>query len=272
MLLLCFGYGYTARALAAELAGRATVIGTTRDGRDGTFAYDGGITAPLASLIGQATHILISTPPHAGENALAHAIAEQADRCRWLAYLSTTGVYGDCEGRRVTETSPVAPREARGEARLQAERLWRRQGAHIFRLAGIYGPGRSAFDAIHQGRGQLVHKPGHLFNRIHVRDIARALHASMQAPTPGALFNLADDLPAPQPELMRYAYQLLGRPAPAPVTLDQAELSPMARGFYAASRRVDASKIKRLHGIHWQYPTYREGLAAILQEQSHPTP
>jgi nucleoside-diphosphate-sugar epimerase len=166
----------------------------------------------------------------------------------------------------VTEQSIVHPMDAQAKARVQSERQWRRAGAQIFRLAGIYGPGRSVLDAITQGRGQRIHKPGHVFNRIHVEDIARALWTSMAAPTPQAIYNLADDAPAAQSDVMAYAYQLLGLPAPKPVPFEKAQLSPQALRFWAASRQVDASKIKRCHGLTWKYPTYREGLAAILQE------
>lgn len=266
MVLLCFGYGYTAQRLNVSGA----VIGTTRGGRDGTLAYDGSSVSPeLRAAMRQATHILISIPPHDGEGVLAEAIAAEAAQCRWLGYLSTTGVYGDRQGRTVTEHSPPAPMDAQSEARLRAEALWRAQGAQVFRLSGIYGPGRSVFDAIADGRGQRIVKAGHRFNRIHADDIAQALHASMQAPTPGEIFNLADDAPAAQADVMGYAYQLLRLPVPKAVPLAKASLSPQAARFWAASRQVDASKIKKYHGINWKYPSYREGLAAILQESKH---
>ncbi len=268
MLLLCFGYGYTAQHLGhmAQAHGMP-VLGTTRDGRDGTLMYDGGELGPaVKTAIAQASHILISIPPHAGESDLANAIAREATQCRWIGYLSTTGVYGDRQGRTVTERSIVQPIDAQAEARVQSERLWRRCSAQIFRLSGIYGPGRSVFDTIAQGRGQRISKPGHMFNRMHVEDIARALWASMAAPTPGTIYNLADDAPAAQAAVMEYAHQLLQLPVPQAVPLASAELSPQALRFWASSRHVDASKIKQYHGLSWKYPTYRQGLAAILQE------
>lgn len=264
MLLLCFGYGYVAQQLAKRAP---TVMGTSRTGESGTFAYDGSsLTPAVMTGIAQATHILISIPPHEGEETLARVIDEYATQCRWLGYVSTTGVYGDREGAPVTEDSLPAPHDELAEARVRSERLWRQHHAHIFRLAGIYGPGRSAFDAIRHGRGQIIAKPDHLFNRTHVEDIAAALWASMNAPTPGEIFNIADDLPAPQADVMRYAYRLLGQTPPPPIPFEAAVLSPMGRRFYHASRRVDASKIKKYHGINWKYPSFREGLAAILQE------
>lgn len=270
MLLLCFGYGYTARRLATLVAAYGVpTLATTRDGREGTMAYDGGAPSEaLCAVMAQATHILISAPPHDGEAGLAQATAKHAPRARWIGYLSTSGVYGDHRGKTIDESTPVAPMDAQAQARVQSEERWRDLGAQVFRLTGIYGPGRSVFNAIGEGRGQVIVKPGHRFNRIHVADIARALWASMQAPTPGAIYNLADDAPAAQAEVMRYAYKLVGLTAPAAVGLAEAKLSPMAQRFWAASRQVNASKIKRYHGINWLYPTYREGLAAILQEKA----
>lgn len=274
MLLLSFGYGYTAQRLAITAHARGMgVLGTTRDGRDGTLAYDGNDISPaLYGALAKASHILLSIPPYGGEAALAEAISRSARQCRWIGYLSTTGVYGDRAGARVTERSGVQPMDVQAHARVQSEQLWQNIGAQIFRLSGIYGPGRSVFDTIVQGRGQRISKPGHVFNRIHVDDIARALWASMHAPTPQAIYNVADDAPAAQAEVMAYAHQLLGLPVPAAVPLAKAQLSPQAQRFWAASRQVDASKIKQFHGLAWKYPTYREGLAAILQEGAQLTP
>lgn len=268
MVLLCFGYGYTAQRLGAQaMAHGIAVHGTTRDGRDGTLAYHTEITPTLRLAIKQASHILVSIPPHAGEAALAAAVAAEATQCRWLGYLSTTGVYGDRQGRTVTEQSTPMPMDGQSEARLRAEQLWQGQGAQVFRLSGIYGPGRSVFEAIAEGRGQRIAKPGHRFNRIHVDDIVRALWASMHAPTPGSIFNLADDMPAAQADVMAYACRLLQLPVPEAVPFARAVLSPQAARFWAASRQVDASKIKKYHGLEWKYPSYREGLAAILQDK-----
>jgi nucleoside-diphosphate-sugar epimerase len=268
MLLLCFGYGYVAKHMAVWAQARGWQLATTtRSGKGSTHAYaDGEISPELRDALRQATHILISAPPHEGEANLLQAVADDARNCRWIGYLSSTGVYGDRAGGLVTELSAPMPINPLAEGRLQSEHLWRGLQAHSFRLAGIYGPGRSPFDAIREGRDQLVHKPGHVFNRIHVEDIVRALAASIQAPTPGEIFNLADDCPAAQETVMAYAYHLLGETPPKPIDFEQAIFSPTLRSFYEASRRVDASKIKRYHGINWKYPSYREGLAAILQE------
>jgi nucleoside-diphosphate-sugar epimerase len=223
MVLLCFGYGYVAQRLAQRVTG--TVFGTTRDGRFGSLAYEDGLfNPPMRDALALATHILISTPPHSGEERLVRAIAAFAPRCRWVGYLSTTGVYGDHQGRVVSETTPIHPPDARTRARAHSETMWRDIGAQVFRLSGIYGPGRSPLDAVRQGTAQRVHKPGHRFSRLHVEDIARALQASMRSPMPGALFNLADDLPAPQSDTVAYACQLLGITPPPLVPFAQATL------------------------------------------------
>lgn len=265
MVLLCFGYGYVAQALAARVGGM--VLGTTRDGRGGRLRYHNGLfDPPLREALARATHILISTPPHENEARLAEAIARHAPHRRWLGYLSTTGVYGDHQGRVVHEASPLLGQAPQHRARCASEALWQPLGAHLFRLSGIYGPGRSALDAVRAGTARRIHKPGHRFCRIHVADIAHALAASMQAPMAGEIFNLADDLPAPQADTVAYASALLGVNPPPLVAYAEANLSPAMQGFYAASRQVSAEKIKRCYGLSWCYPTYREGLAAILQE------
>jgi nucleoside-diphosphate-sugar epimerase len=265
--LLCFGDGYVAQALALLARARGfMVVGTHR--QHGPLCYaDGQLTPEILAAIAQASHILISIPPHGGEEVLAAAVGLHAPRGAWIGYLSTSGVYGDHAGRTVHETSACLAATPRTQARLHAEYLWRQVGAHVFRLSGIYGPGRSAFDAIRAGRAQRIHKPGHLFNRIHVEDIAAALMASMLAPTPGEIFNLADDLPAPHDQVLAYAYGLLGQPVPPAVPYACSQLSPMAAEFYAGCRLVDASKIKQFHGLAWKFPTYRHGLATILQRE-----
>lgn len=266
MVLLCFGYGYVARALAGRLA--VPVLCTTRDGREGSMRYhDGQVGPQLAGALAQATHLLISIPPHAGEAMLLEAIQRLAKRRRWIGYLSSTGVYGDHQGQVVDEASALLGESPGQLARRQSERLWQAIGAHVFRLSGIYGPGRSVLNHLRDGTVQRIDKPGHRFCRIHVRDIARALAASMQAPMVGEVFNLADDLPAPQAEVVRYASGLLGMKAPPLIPYARATLSPALRGFYAASRQVSSEKIKRCYGLSWEYPTYRHGLAAILQDE-----
>jgi len=266
MGLLCFGYGYVAQRLARTM--KTAVQGTTRDGRTGTLAYADGLwNPPLEAALATATHILISTPPHENEERLQRLIGERAPRLRWLGYLSTTGVYGDHGGRMVSEATPINPTQPRSKARAAREAQWLSMGAQVFRLSGIYGPQRSALDSVREGRAQRIHKAGHRFSRMHVDDIVRALQASMQAPMAGEIFNLADDLPAPQADVVAYACQLLGQPIPPLVDFQTADLSPMMRSFYAGSRQVSSDKIKRCYGLSWAYPSYRTGLAAILQEQ-----
>ena len=183
-----------------------------------------------------------------------------------MGYLSTTGVYGDRQGGWVEETDPPAPGNARSRWRLEAEAAWLASGlpVNVFRLAGIYGPGRSAFDRLREGRAQRVVKAGQVFSRIHVDDIAAALSASMARPDPGRVYNVADDLPAPAWEVIAYAAELLGMPAPPEVALEDAGLSPMARSFWEESRRVSNRRLREELGVTLAYPDYRAGLRGIL--------
>ncbi|GAB4538058.1 MAG: SDR family oxidoreductase [Parvularculaceae bacterium] len=302
-ILLCLGMGYTARALARRLrmgggdsgrGGDLRIIGTTRapDKADGVRAA--GAT-PLvtnsfgdaARAVADASHILVSAPPGAPGDPVLRALAVHiaaASRLRWIGYLSATSVYGDADGVWIDETAPLAPATERGRARAAAEEAWRDlAAAHdlplvIFRLAGIYGPGRSAIDAIRAGRARRIVKPGQVFNRIHVEDAARMLAASMQAEArgedgrgarydPGAVYNLCDDEPAPPQDVIAYAAELLGADAPPVIPYAEAELSPMAASFYAENKRLGNSRVKKALGLELAFPTYREGLAAILRAQ-----
>jgi nucleoside-diphosphate-sugar epimerase len=184
----------------------------------------------------------------------------------WVGYLSTTGVYGDRAGGWVDEDSELRPVNARSRWRVEAERAWAESGlpVEIFRLAGIYGPGRSAFDRLREGRAQRIVKEGQLFSRIHVDDIAAALAASIATPRPGAVWNLADDEPAPPEDVIEHAARLLGLPVPPAIPFETAELTPMARSFYAESKRVSNRRLRETLGVALAHPTYREGLAAIL--------
>ncbi len=288
--LFCFGFGYTAGRLARRLdATRDTTRDTTRGGgwrvagtarvaglRDGIALAGFGRAAPLADLparLAGTSHVLVSIPPDDAGDPVAdlHGPALAAlPGLRWLGYLSTTGVYGDTGGAWVDESAPLAPGTDRAARRAAAERawlaLWRDRGlpVHVFRLPGIYGPGRSAIDQLRAGTARRVDKPGHVFSRIHVDDIAAVLAASMAAPDPGAIYNVADDEPAPQAEVVAYAAELLGIEPPPLVPVDDPALSPMARSFYAECRRVSNAKIKEKLGVTLQYPSYREGLASIL--------
>jgi nucleoside-diphosphate-sugar epimerase len=184
----------------------------------------------------------------------------------WVGYLSTTGVYGDTGGATVDETAPLRPTGERGRRRVAAEAAWLSSGlaVHVFRLAGIYGPGRNALEQVRAGTARRVHRPGHVFSRIHVEDIATVLEASMAQPNPGAIYNVCDDEPAEPAEVVAEAARLLGRDEPPLVPFADAELSPMARSFWDDNRRVSNERIKRELGVRLAYPTYRDGLAALL--------
>jgi len=271
--LLCFGLGYSARALAHHLGKGWRITGTSRDPSEADcLCFDRD--HPLApAAFGGVTHILVSIPPdEAGDPALdLHADEIAAiPSLVWLGYLSTTGVYGDRAGAWVDERSELRPSGKRGRRRVAAEAgwldLWRRRGvpAHIFRLAGIYGPGRSPFDALRAATAKRIARPGQVFSRIHVDDLASVLAASITRPRPGAIYNVCDDEPAAPEAVIAHAASLLGQPAPPLVPFETAGLSPMARSFWDDNKRVSNALIKRELGIALRYPNYRAGLAAIL--------
>ncbi|WP_260349055.1 SDR family oxidoreductase, partial [Alloyangia mangrovi] len=198
------------------------------------------------------------------------ALARRAPALDWVGYLSTTGVYGDHGGDWVDEDTPLTPTTARGKARAEAEAAWQAIDGlplHIFRLAGIYGPGRGPFEKVRQGTARRIVKPGQVFSRIHVEDIAQVLEASIRHPRPGAIYNLCDDDPAPPEEVLQHAAELLDLPPPPEVAFDAAEMSPMARSFYAENKRVRNDRIKDELGVTLLYPDYRAGLAALLAEE-----
>lgn len=281
--LFCFGLGFSAKVLAAQLHRQGWgIIGTSRSlekaadiaalGYD-SHVFDG--TAPLsdASVLLPATHMLISVPADEHADAVLRwhgADLAKLPNLKWLGYLSTTGVYGDTKGEWVDESSPVNPNQARSKRRTEAEAAWLRLQrdhgvpVHVFRLAGIYGPGRNQLEGVKRGSAHRINKPGQVFCRIHVEDIAQVLQASMAKPNPGAIYNLADDEPAPPQDVVAYAAGLLGLPLPPEVPFDQAQLSPMAASFYGDNRRVRNDRIKRELGVTLKYPTYREGLKALL--------
>jgi len=283
--LFCFGHGYTAGFLSRALRAEGwRVLGTCRtdDAREATAAAEVELhmfdrAHPLAdpgALLAGATHLLSSVPPDEyGDPVLdRHGEAIAAARnLRWIGYLSTTGVYGDRAGGWVDEDAPLLPTGERGRRRVASEKKWlelhRRQGSpvHVFRLAGIYGPGRNALDAVRSGHARRIVAPGQVFSRIHVSDIAQALRASMAKPKPGAIYNVCDDDPAPPAEVITFACDLLGVPAPAPMPLELAELSETARSFYADNKRVSNRRIKDELGVRLLYPSYRDGLAALLR-------
>ncbi|MAN79613.1 MAG: NAD(P)-dependent oxidoreductase [Rhodospirillaceae bacterium] len=289
--LFCFGLGFSAQNLARDLMAEGWIVSGTcrtpgkqaklRAGGIDAHVFDG--TAPLdtagTAALARADHLLISIPPGAeGDPVLAQAdpaLEQAAGHIRWAGYLSTTGVYGDTGGAEVTEDSPLAPTSPRSEYRAAAEAAWldldRRTGlpVHVFRLAGIYGPGRSVLDQLRQGTARRIDKPGHRFSRIHVADIAAVLRASMARPNPGAIYNVCDDEPAPQADVIAHGAKLLSLPAPDLVSFDQAAetMSPMARSFWRDNRVVSNARIKDDLGAVLSCPTYREGLAAILSAE-----
>jgi nucleoside-diphosphate-sugar epimerase len=227
----------------------------------------------LGPLIAGATHILTSiAPDDTGDPLLdAEAAALAAAPAVWVGYLSTTGVYGDHGGGWVDEDTPLAPTTRRGVARVAAERAWAALPlpVHIFRLAGIYGPGRGPFEKVMDGTARRIVKPGQVFSRIHVDDIAQALHASMRAPRArGGVWNLCDDDPAPPEDVIGHAARLLGLPEPPAEDWDTAEMSPMARSFYAESKRVRNDRMKRDLGVRLIHPDFRSGLAALIEEEA----
>ncbi|MCB9929811.1 MAG: SDR family oxidoreductase [Alphaproteobacteria bacterium] len=272
--LLIFGEGFTGTHLRRAMeADGWRVTGTGRGPGPNRLAFDGTAPLPAGALAG-VTHVVASIPPDdAGDPALRlHADALAGlESLAWVGYLSTTGVYGNHDGAWVDETTPPAPTAARSRRRLAAEQAWLDWGrsagvaVQVFRLAGIYGPGRSTLDRVWAPGAQSVVKPGHAMGRIHVDDIVCIVRAGMARPEAGPVFNCADDEPAPTADVNAYAARLLGIAPPPEVSFEQADLSPMARSFYADNRRVRNERIKRELGVSLLYPTYREGLAAVLK-------
>jgi len=284
--LFCFGLGYSAGRLArALLADGWTVAGTCQsDTRRAELAADGieahvfdGQTplADAAGLLLRASHLLSSVPPPrdgGGDDgdrdpvlALHGADIRAATGLEWVGYLSSTGVYGDAGGGRVDETSPVNPSSERSAMRAAADAEWLSLGAHVFRLAGIYGPDRSALDQARAGRARRIEKPGHKFSRIHVDDIAAVVRASMRRPDPGAVYNVCDDEAASPAEVNGFAYDLLGLEPPPVIAFEDAArtMSPMGLSFWQDNRLVDNRRIKDELGVRLSYPDYRAGLCAI---------
>ncbi|WP_421784929.1 SDR family oxidoreductase [Hyphobacterium sp.] len=271
---LLLGCGYVAKATAPRLrAAGFPLTGTTRSEEKADRLRDLGITPlidpdreRLIAALRAASHVLVSVPPGAnGDPVLAQIGLPDLPRLEWLGYLSTTGVYGDAGGGWVDEDTPPQPAEDRSRRRLEAEQGWQAltDRTRIFRLAGIYGPGRSALDKLADGTARRIVKPGQVFSRVHVDDIATALMASIARPEIGGPFNLADAEPAPQADVVTHAAELLGVEPPPLEDYETAEMSGMLRSFYASSRRVSGERTRQELGIALAYPTYRDGLAAI---------
>ena len=284
--LFCFGLGYTARVLAGRLMTQGwRVTGTTRSEKNmqsirefgaDAILFDGSGPGPgVADQLRQSSHVLVSIPPgEEGDAALrlhANDLAE-APEIEWIGYLSTVGVYGDRQGEWVDETTVPMPEGPRSKRRLEAERAWTAFGekaempVQIFRLPGIYGPGRNALASLKSGKARRIVKPGQVFNRAHVADIANALEASIGQPRAGAVYNVTDDEPAPPQDVVTYAAELLGVEPPLEIAFEDAELSPMGRAFYGECKRVRNGLMKSELGVELSYPTYREGLRALAAE------
>ena len=283
--LFCFGLGYSGRVLARRvLAEGWSVAGTCRDETGlaeltalGIEAFPFERTRPLLSVeraLAGTTHLLAGIPPDDGGDVVlglygeaVAALASGTDATLdWVGYLSTTGVYGDTGGAWVNETAPLRPSGGRQHRRVEAEAAWlslwfqHQVPVHIFRLAGIYGPGRSALDQVRAGTARRIDKPGQVFSRIHVDDVAGVLLASMARPHPGAVYNVCDDRPAPAPEVVAWACRLLGVTSPPMTPWAEAVLSPMAASFYEDNRRVRNDRIKEELGVTLRYPDFESGL------------
>ena len=283
MKLLVFGFGYTSRHVAERLRpGGVQIAATVRSQAKADMLTRSGIGARVFSSeqcdpaitqdIAEAEAILVSVPPDGSGDPVLAAFADRitaAPNLRWIGYLSTVGVYGDHAGGWVDETTPVAPCEARSQARADVEQAWLSFGAvcgiavHIFRLPGIYGPGRNQLAQLAAGTARRIVKPGQVFNRIHVADIAAVIEASLQRPRGGAIYNISDDEPAPAQDVVSFAADLCGVAPPPEIPFESAELSPMARSFYGESKRVRSALIRSELGVVLRYPTYREGLTAL---------
>ena len=262
--MLIFGMGYTASRLAHRLRAQGwEVIGTRREAGDGALAFD---DAPsVLAALQSASHVLSSVPParDGSEPVLDHyGAAIRSSQLQWSGYLSSTGVYGDADGAWVDESAPIGT--GRRKARSEADQSWQdlRDDMHVFRLPGIYGPGRSPLDRVREGKSSRIDMPGQVFSRIHVDDIVAAVIASFDGPA--GVYNISDDLPAPQHEIVAHAARLLGMDMPPLQSLEEADLSEAALGFYAENRRVANGRAKRLLGWEPRYPDYKAGMQALL--------
>lgn len=266
--MLIFGLGYTAGRIAAAMQARGWQVRATGSAGDIAFADADAVRAALAD----ATHVLSSVPPErsgAGSDPVLDAYSE-ALKGKALFYLSSTGVYGDREGAWVDEGTPTIAQngEGRRNVRAEADLAWLNMGARAFRLPGIYGPGRSALDRVREGKARRMDIPGQVFSRVHVDDIVSGVAAALMQDAPPGAYNLGDDYPCSGNAVTEHACRLLGLPLPPLETLEEANLSEMARGFYMENRRVANGKAKRVLGWTPHYPTYVEGLESLFAPQA----
>lgn len=278
--LLSLGHGFSARELGRQLVPQGwRVIGTTRNPEKFAAFVDEGVEpllwpCDLEQALDGVTHLLTSVSPDAEGDPVMRdhreAILAAAPRLEWVGYLSTTGVYGDRDGGWVDEGSTTDPATVRGQRRVLAEREWLEAPnlpVHVFRLAGIYGPGRGPFAKLRKGVAQRVIKKNQVFSRAHIEDIAQVLEASIAKPNPGQIYNVCDDDPAPPQDVIEYAAGLLGMAPPPAVEFEDAEMSPMARSFYSDSKRVRNDRIKEELGVVLKHPTYKAALRAMLDAE-----
>ncbi|MCJ2123970.1 SDR family oxidoreductase [Methylobacterium sp. J-077] len=286
MNLFVFGLGFTGRRFAERARDRVlTVRATVTDPASAArLAAETGFTMRafgpdaddprIADDLADTDALLVSAPPSEQGDPVLRRYAEaiSASRIGWIGYLSTIGVYGDQGGAWIDETTPAAPRSARSTVRVEAEAAWLELGARsgkavqVFRLSGIYGPGRNPIVKLREGRSQRIVKAGQVFNRIHVDDIATTLLASLDRPRPGAVYNVTDDEPTPPQTVTEHAAALANLPLPPEIDFETADLSPMARSFYGENKRVRNRLIRDELGVRLAYPTYREGLAALKDQ------
>jgi hypothetical protein len=283
--LFVFGLGYSAGEFARVIRSRAAWIGGTvrtaekaarlRGEGTSSFVFDGAAPgAEIRASLDDATHLLVSIAPgEDGDPTLAHHAGDivAAKKLRWIGYLSTVGVYGNYGGAWVSERTTPHARPGRSMRRLEAEKAWRtladerKTPLAIFRIAGIYGPGRNALKNLEEGTARRITKPGQVFNRIHVADIAAALLAAVERNADG-IFNLADDEPGPPQDVVEFAARLMGVPVPPDMPFETADLSPMASSFYGENKRVSNRRVREELGVVLRYQTYREGLSALWKE------
>lgn len=281
--LVCFGLGYSAQVFARRMMTHGwQVLGTTRsedavqqlreEGFDMALFTGEARGEDVSDALNTATHVLVSVAPGAeGDAVLVHHGDDlaAAPALKWIGYLSTVGVYGDHGGAWVDEDAVLNPKSERSVLRVAAEKAWVEFGAksgktvQLFRLAGIYGPGRGPLENVRRGKGRRIVKPGQVFNRIHVEDIASVLEASIARPRAGAIYNVSDDEPAPPQDVVAFASEILGVDPPAEVAFEEADLTPMGRSFYGENKRVSNARIKQELGVKLAYPTYREGIRSL---------